>query len=400
MEQSNFTFSGDWEFTLNTPDFFGYFANERKDTHNSIMKLRVEIQDELNENPDPSPEQLSTLDYFLENQELIAAQSCQKVLAEMPQIISLYNLENEKEYQNLSMVDIKSLIEISSLYIHPDTKEGFAYYDLTGNCKWDEEHGLSILFWKDKPIWMGQIDGSSGWEALKDNGTYDEVLEKQKNVVLEKPKLFESHPKYGKLKPSQRFANEYYPSNLLRQNLYNEFIDHINQSNYDQSKLQELFRQSLQENRAVIIEFLMPKVNPSGLIHWFHKSQNIIDFLLENGVSINETDHYEKNILAKAMFDLRYQLTTLAENKLRNPDTEPSKDNIEKSKQFILWLVSKGADVNHKSIESAYAFSSSQYDSNALIEEMKDVLRPFQAASQSAKANEQSNWFIRLLGKR
>lgn len=400
MENSKFIFNGDWEFTLDTPDFLGYFANERKDIHNSLKKLRVEIQDELTENPDPSPMQLRTLEYFLENQEVIAAQVCQKVLDEMPEIIRSYNLENESEFQDLTINDIKSLIEIRTIYIHPDTKEGFAYYDLSGNCKWDEEHGLSILFWKDKPIWIGQIDGSSSWEALKDNGTYEEVLEKQKNVVLEKPKLFESHPKYGKLKPSQRFANENYPSNLLRQNLYNEFIDHINQSNYDQSKLQELFRQSLQENRTEIIEFLMPKVNLNGLIHWFHKSQNIIDFLLEKEVSINETDHYEKTILAKAMFDLRYQLATLAEYKLRNPDAELSKDNIEKSKQFILWLVSKGADPNHKSIESAYAFSSNQYDSKVLIEEMKNVLRPFQVESQSTKGKEKNSWLRNLFGSK
>ncbi|MBK6525163.1 MAG: hypothetical protein IPG07_06145 [Crocinitomicaceae bacterium] len=63
---------------------------------------------------------------------------------------------------------------------------------------------------------------------------------------------------------------------------------------------------------------------------------------------------------------------------MRNPGATISNEHIEKCKQDILWLISKGADVNHKSIESAYAFSSNQYDSKKLIEEMKDLLRPFQ----------------------
>jgi hypothetical protein len=378
MTNQTFNFTGDWEFILELPELVAYFSETSTSSHDPIKKIRVEIQDDLSENPDPNLEQLNTLQYILENQKLIAEKACIKVLEQMPQIIRDYNLEAERDHENLTIDDIKELVRVTSVYIQIDIKEGYAYYDLFCNCQWDEEHGLNLLFWKDNPIWMGQSDGSSGWEAIKDNGTYDQVVAAQKNFVPAKPKLFVPHPKYGKLKPSQEFANKSYALNLMRQNMYVEFIEYINQSDTEQGKLQELFRDALQSNRTEIIQFLEPKVKLDGLIHWFWKSSSIIDYLLKKGVSINETDHYQKTILAKAMFEFRYLLTIREEYKLRNPGATISNEHIEKCKQDILWLISKGADVNHKSIESAYAFSSNQYDSKKLIEEMKDLLRPFQ----------------------
>ena len=396
MAQSNFNFTGDWEFNLELPEFSAYFSEASNPHYYPNKNLRIEIQDDLSENPDPKPEQLKTLQYILENQKIIVEKACQKVLEEMPQIIHNYNLEDERDYENLTIDDIKERIQITSICIQLDTKDGYAYYDLFGNCRWDDEHGLNLLFWKDKPIWFGQIDGSSGWEAIKDNGTYEQVKEAQKNFVRTKPKLFVPHPKYGKLKPSHQAANKYYPLDLMRQNLYDEFINHINQSQYEQSKLQELFREALQDNRKEIIEFLLPKVKLNGLIHWFHKSPNIIEYLLEKGVSIDELDHYQKTILAKTMFNLRHVLTTRAEYKLRNPDADFSNTHIEKAKQDVLWLISQGADANHKSIESAYAFSSNQYDSKILIEEMKDVLRPFQSNVNAKNVVGEKKWWQRF----
>lgn len=395
MVQSNFNFTGDWEFNLEFPEFSAYFSETNNPHYYPSKNLQIEIQDDLSENPDPNPEQLKTLQYILENQKAIAENACKKGLEEMPQIIHDYNLEDERDYEGLTIDDIKERIQITKIYIQLDAKEGFAYYDLLGNCRWDEEHGLNLLFWKDNPLWFGQIDGSSGWEAMKDNGTYDDIDEAQKNFVIEKPKLYLPHPKYGKLKPSQEFANKYYALDLMRQNFYAEFIEHINQSQQDQSKLQDLFREALQNNRTEIIEFLLPKVKLNGLIHWFYKSQKIIEFLLEKGVSIDEPNYYQKTILAIWMFDLRHLLTTRETNKLYNRDNNNLNVQIEKCKDDILWVISKGADVNHKSIEDAYGFSSNQYDSKILIEEMKDVLRPFQSTKKRI-VEKPKKWYQRL----
>ncbi|MBK7184288.1 MAG: hypothetical protein IPH89_16050 [Bacteroidetes bacterium] len=69
---------------------------------------------------------------------------------------------------------------------------------------------------------------------------------------------------------------------------------------------------------------------------------------------------------------------------------------IEKCKEDILWVISKGADANHKSIEDAYGFSSNQYDSKILIEEMKDVLRPFQINGHDKKVVAENKWWQRF----
>ncbi|MBK9590630.1 MAG: hypothetical protein IPO32_03685 [Crocinitomicaceae bacterium] len=125
------------EFNLELPEFSAYFSEASNPHYYPNKNLRIEIQDDLSENPDPKQEQLKTLQYILENQKIIVEKACQKVLDEMPQIIHNYNLDDERDYENLTIDDIKERIQITSICIQVDTKEGYAYYDLFGNSGWE-----------------------------------------------------------------------------------------------------------------------------------------------------------------------------------------------------------------------------------------------------------------------
>ncbi|MBK7184285.1 MAG: hypothetical protein IPH89_16035 [Bacteroidetes bacterium] len=168
MTNPSFNFTGDWEFNLEFPEFTACFSETSNPYYYPSKNLRIEIQDDISENPDPNPEQLKTLQYILEHQKEIAERACKKVLEEIPQIIRDYNLEDERDYEDLTIDDIKERIQITKIHIQLNAKEGFAYYDLLGNCRWDEEHGLNLLFWKDNALCSCRARG----EKTKERGTF------------------------------------------------------------------------------------------------------------------------------------------------------------------------------------------------------------------------------------
>lgn len=75
---------------------------------------------------------------------------------------------------------------------------GDCNFAISGGCNWDEEHGLNILFHKDRIISFGEIDGGSTYEAEKDNGTLN--TDSNRHLQRNRPQRYSPHPKYNKLK--------------------------------------------------------------------------------------------------------------------------------------------------------------------------------------------------------
>ena len=119
-------------------------------------------------------------------------------MIELKEILVNYGLEAEEEYLKLSSEKIKNLIGISTIFIKIISKEGYSYFDISGGCNWDEEHGLNLLFHKDRVISFGSIDGGSIYEAEKDNGTYQPNDNDNDDLKREKPRKYLPHPMYNK----------------------------------------------------------------------------------------------------------------------------------------------------------------------------------------------------------
>jgi len=236
MNSNNFEFNGDWERDIELPLLAGFQERNGAYTSTSSDKpnngyFKLEFEDDLTESPDPYPEQLNTLKYIFENHYSISKSIVERTLLELTEILANYGLENEKEYQDLNPEKVKSLIGISSIIIKIISKDGFSYFDISGGCKWDEEHGLNLLFHKDRVVAFSGIDGGTAYEAEKDNGTHNP--NDNLHLEKEKPKRYLPHPKYNKLKPSQKFANETYEYRLISYGYNEEFIKGVENGEID-----------------------------------------------------------------------------------------------------------------------------------------------------------------------
>jgi hypothetical protein len=106
MSFEEFKFNGDWRYKITLPKLAGF--QERNGAYCSVSSIKpnsgifiLEFEDDLSENTDPYPEQLNTLKYIFENQESIANSIINRTLAELPEILMNYGLDNEEEFHNM-----------------------------------------------------------------------------------------------------------------------------------------------------------------------------------------------------------------------------------------------------------------------------------------------------------
>ncbi len=315
----NFEFNGDWEYSIHLPSFSGFQSRNgpytSKDSEEpSSGEITLVIEDDLSDRPDPYPEQIAAIEYIFNNQDRIIESVIIKTLKELPVIVSDYGLEKKIEVNNLNRENIKSLMGFSQIEIKIPSKDGISYFDLIGGGEWDEEHGLNILMHNDRVVTFSDIDGNSGWDAIKDNGTY-EILKKQSPEKIIQKK-YEAHPKFNKLKPSHKYANENFAVDLIRGKFNDIFMSAVENDDIDisndgwKSQSKSLIQVACSFNNYEIVKFLIDKdVNIEGAIHeCFDINANnkeidgniyykIVELLLEKGTSVNDKNKYGRTIL-------------------------------------------------------------------------------------------------------
>ena len=168
--------------------------------------IQVEIESELNDSPDPSPEQIKTYNYICENQNFIKS-----VLLDSSKVYFQDYFEmNLEDPETLDSVDrkyvnplvLEKLMTPLEIHILTDHKDGYAYYGIGGHCAWELDEGFGFLLHKQRIIAADVIFVAyESGPAKKDNGTYDSYKAKQKikqpGITLQpKPKLYAPHPKY------------------------------------------------------------------------------------------------------------------------------------------------------------------------------------------------------------
>jgi hypothetical protein len=93
----------------------------------------------------------------------------------------------------------------------------------------DEEHGLAVTLHKDRLIDFAGIGDMDNRKVIEDIGlNYDDWLdERLSKKEKKKLKLYYPHEKYGKLKPWQKSANDYFPFGLLHADRNNDLVNYL-----------------------------------------------------------------------------------------------------------------------------------------------------------------------------
>lgn len=379
-------FNGDWSYEVEIPAFEGF--QSRGGAYTAIDSLEknngriiIEFEDDLSENPDPYPEQFAALEYFINHQDEIIKNVLNQILIELPDIIVNYDLQNDPKYQDLTPSKIKSLIGFSTLSIMIPFKDEISYIDLVGGCDWDEEHGLNVLIHKERIIKVSGIDGTSFWDALDDNGTTEEVRKKMKIKTV--PKKYKAHPKYNKLKPSHKSANDTFEHSLIsggHNDIFKELVENgeIDINGKWESQNKTFLEAACWFKNNEIAKFLLEKgadirfalhqcygysYNPEGL-----------DLILKHGGDINQKDLSGKTILNMAVAKLSSLYDGLAQNiKYGWNNAESIEKNIEEQKAKILALIELGGDLR---IKDRYKFDCFDMSRN-LPEQQKSEMDLF-----------------------
>lgn len=368
-----FIFSGDWEFPIQLPAFTGFRKHhEADDTDPGI--LTVTIEDDLSDNPDPLPEQLAALRFIFENQEAIAKAVIERTAAELPEIVTNYGLEDEPVYQNPGEEQIRSIINFSSITIKLVSKNGVAYFDLTGNCSWDDDHGLEILFHRERIVSYGDISGSTLWDAVKDNDTYEAVKDRMRQPSV--PKKYQPHPKYNKLKPAQQDANETYEYYLISYGHNDLFIAGVNNGTIDvHGKYVSQDKTWLEaacwfKNNALVKYLLSKNVAFRYALHecvGYNDNPEALELLLQAGADINSPFRNGNTVLFVLVEKLErlYNSHAWHETKAQQVPAEILAD-LNTQQDRIAAFIRRGANPHLKNI---YGFSCFDVMRNAHVNE-------------------------------
>ncbi len=381
MNLNYFNFDGNWEYEIELPFLAGF--QERNGSYNFKSSdkpnkglFKIEFEDDLTENPDPYQEQLNTLKYIFENQKSISKSIIERTLLELPEILVNYGLEAEEEYLKLSPEKIKNLIGISTVFIKIISKEGYSYFDISGGCNWDEEHGLNLLFHKDRVISFGSIDGGSIYEAEKDNGTYQPNDNDNDDLKREKPRKYLPHPKYNKLKPSQKFANETYEYTLISYGYNEEFIKGVESGEINingkwiSQDITYLEAACWFKNNEIVAYLLSKNAKIRYALHRcvvYVDNPQAIQLLLAKGANINFQDASGNTVLFELVKSIESLYRYRSQNHCRKMNRldliiEANKNKVEELKNRIKDLIHLGANPY---IKNSYGFSSFDIMRNA-----------------------------------
>jgi hypothetical protein len=116
----------------------------------------------------PSEAQSEAMAFHMEHgQEVLAAvlAALQPYYAEMrPQYLSFLGSEGDSLMPGVHSTDeLRRLIDLRHVHVHPWIKDGVGYVGLQFGCTWDQEHGLGVLMHRDRVVCIGGADVSFAW---------------------------------------------------------------------------------------------------------------------------------------------------------------------------------------------------------------------------------------------
>jgi len=182
----DYKFDGKWQFNLKLKAL-NEFHLDRKE-----VEIKILILDFLDDSLDPYPEQIRCINYIIQNQSKIKNSILKEIWEKWNEIREDNEIDEWDDFPTIEKKnDIKTIIRVDEIYIHPFHKNGISYFGIMGDCLWDEEHGLGMIFHNEKLISFGNAD-----EANQGGCEYYDSPENQEPEIQKIPKLYPSHPKY------------------------------------------------------------------------------------------------------------------------------------------------------------------------------------------------------------
>ena len=339
---NEFKFTGDWDtwvklnwFSKVNCDIFDVSDELR----NKLIKL--EIQSDLSDNPDPTDEQFNAINLFLSKEKQIYEKVFDELVIQYEKMKPRYINDCCEEFidvlfPNLESVDdLGKIISLNNIHLTLLSKDNFAFITLHFSCTWDEEHGCSIVIHKDKIVQFNEGYDCDLEILINDSSKYNDYIKIFNPHIYSRGKYYHPNPKYNQLKPAQIEANKNYPFELIIDGKNEEFIQAIESNLYpiDFGKDTSFIALTCVHKNQVLFDYILSKKpkNTTGAIECciYNSNLEFLEKLLNYGVDINENHPFYGTPLRKCMRELLDS---------RNPE------RTLKLKMGIQFLISKGAD--------------------------------------------------------
>jgi hypothetical protein len=159
-----------WSATVTLPAWEGfqcrlgpYASRVGRKASDGTVRLSVSTPFGQKQTP-PSPEQAAAYRDLVARQRAIRGSILQAIFHEYPDYrasyIADYDLDESDE--TVPVLDrpeqLKDLIGLSGVLIHPVIREGVAYVGYEFGCVWEEEHGLGAMVHQDRVVTVGHAD--------------------------------------------------------------------------------------------------------------------------------------------------------------------------------------------------------------------------------------------------
>jgi len=363
-------FNGDWSFDHKFEAFEGFTtAYNRYYNYNedgvSKGDIKVIIEDQLDGGPDPSPEQMATLQFICDNQDYIRSVLLDTSVYDFQdylyEIIGGEYLTN-RELENLEPLNMKNLMSPEELYIHSAHKDGYAYFGIEGYCIWEPDEGFGFLFHKKRILEAdvsfvatetGPIEADLGYEIPS---LYDSLksIKQYGNKIEPRPKLITPHPKYGKLKPTEVCENQLYVNKLISYGHIEE-VKLLHQQNainiqdsISQYSVKDLLSIAVHFNQKELVEYFLgnarQQLDLRSALGSAAKNYNreFVELLLANGANLNAVSRSHGLVLDQVIPNYRrYKASFITAQE-------------EEKEVFVEWLRSKGAITSLELFDSYY----------------------------------------------
>lgn len=355
QQDCDLKFNGDWTYDKDFDAFKGFTTKHGNTDRDSIYGLvTFSIADELNNNPDPSPEQLATYQFICENQAFIRSvllDSSKVYFTDYFEMLEGEEWVTKKEKDAIEKMDLIQLMSPQRLHILEEHKDGYAYFGVGGHCIWELDEGFGFLLHKKRVITADVIFVShETGPAKEDNGTYakPEIITQLGEKIPPMPMLYLPHPKYGKLKPTEEQKNIRYVYDLVKQGYIEEVI-----KLYEEDKIvlqrpeYDLVKTAVRYNQLNLLKYFLDHEpdNSTGLIQDAARNKNkeMVQWLLEKGHDINE-------IITVSPIDC------IKRRHIDNIDTRfPISDD-----EFTAWMKSLGAKTSQEIVHEYIATENAE----------------------------------------
>jgi hypothetical protein len=225
-----FEFKGDWETSIDS-DYFSLLKSEiffrsdsgiesRRINYHLLRskKIALIICDEKNDNIEPEPQQINTINYILNHEEEIYNKVFESFKNKIVNVFksSPYFPSEDQTFHLIERIEqLPNHLGINDITITNFYDNDYALFTINFEFDGDFEHGLCMVFNRDIFLKHDEI-GSLSFEGLVEQKAYDNLIKKWNNNL--NIKFYSKHPVFLSYKLCHKRVNTSFLLGLLDQN--------------------------------------------------------------------------------------------------------------------------------------------------------------------------------------